>query len=129
MSTGFTSAPPYSEVPFEDRRNYAQDIAGHYALILNAHQESLVKIVDFISDAYPYRKFEVAYNHDFGRHLGLASQPFQSVEVREKDLIPVDPTDPHWLEKAHTWRASRRAQALNQTLSPSRPPPTKPLRF
>lgn len=125
MVSPFTHTKPYSPAPFEDRPNAIQDILGHYALILTTYEETLVKIVDVVSNAYPCRKLEVAYNHEFGRHLGLPRHPFDRAEIKEDQLIPVDASVANWREKAHAWRAEQRQKALEAQLPPS--PPSRPI--
>lgn len=124
MVSTFKPSKAYSSVPFEDRPSCSDDVVGHYALILTTYEETLVKIVDIISNAYPCRKLELAYNHEFGRHLGLPRHPCERVEMKEDRLIPVDPSVANWREKAHAWRAEQRQKALDSQLpsaSPTRP--------
>ncbi len=117
MSSGFTEAPPYSAERFEDREGFSKEIQGHYALL--DHDDTLVKITDWVSNRYPCRRFEVVYNHGFGKFLGLPNQPFTHAEVREDALTPVDPSAPNWLAKAQAWRAERRSETLDQGLPPA----------
>jgi len=121
MASSFSGAPVYNEAPFQEREDYARDLAGHYAL---DETDCLLKITDWVSGERP-RLVEVTDQHSFGRSLGLPSQGWKW-NVFEHRLTPVDPSEPNWKAKAAAWRANQRAKVLNHTLPPQQPPRPPP---